>query len=149
MSPFHERVGKEIFKRDQGECQGVNCICTYLYGERASWWTGFALHAAHYPDKHRKGLDFSMDNGRMLCVFGHMIETIELGQDDQAQLMHDYHTFRNIHWKKSHHNQDQKPPLQFFYDWVDADEMGREGLAQAFREQFNISEYPSNEGGWG
>ena len=82
---------KEIGRRDNWTCQGMDGECVYekTSGYTASWQDGFMLTAAHYPEQHHlsgKGYnDPNPDNGRILCTLDHAMEEIKRGNDRGAQ----------------------------------------------------------------
>lgn len=96
------------------------------------------LNGAHYPDQHQKQVDRDMEHGRCLCVNCHIIEEIERGNHSGAAMLYEKQTIRNKEWLKENGWVDQKMPITWFYDWVRSDENGREGLALAYAETFQL-----------
>lgn len=137
---FIPRIRYEILKRDRWTCQSERCFGDYLGIGELNWRRGWMLNASHYPDLHQKGADDNMDHGRCTCVHCHIIEEIERGNHSGAGLLYEKQTIRNKEWLQENGWVDQKPPITFYYDWVRSDELGRQGLAQAYIDMFGIDE---------
>jgi hypothetical protein len=136
---FVPTIRREIFKRDKGECQNPKCFGNYIQGYPLAFREGWHVNMAHFPDKHIPRPDTDMNNGRCLCMHCHIIEEIERGNHRGATLLYERQTIRNTHFLKENNWADHKPPIQFYYDWVDTDEPGKEGLAQVYAERFAIN----------
>ena len=65
---FHPEVRKFMFARDKGICQCPDCIGNYTIGMPRNYTAGWHGQMAHYPAKHKRGVDNDPSNGRMLCT---------------------------------------------------------------------------------
>lgn len=136
MTPFERGVRKEILRNDKWTCQAEDCLTEALTGRKAQWKRGWNVQAAHYPELHQREVDYNPDHGRCLCVSCHIQEEIERGNYNGARLLHSGHTIRNTNWIEKHGGQDEKMPLEWYYDYANTDESGREGLIDIARETF-------------
>lgn len=135
---FSKAIRYEMLRRDKWTCQNDNCLGTYLDLGRLNWGRGYNVNAAHYPEMHQKQEDKDISHGRCLCVHCHIIEEIERGNHSGAGLLYEKQTIMNKEWLAEHGWVDQKPPIFWYYDWVKADDLGKEGLSLAYKEMFNL-----------
>lgn len=135
---FSKSVRYELLKRDRWTCQNDDCVGNYMDMGSLDWRRGWNVNAAHYPDLHQKEEDKNMDHGRCLCVHCHIVEEIQRGNHGGAGLLYEKQTIRNKEWLQENGWVDQKPPITWYYNWVDTDNNGRAGLAQAYIERFNL-----------
>ena len=140
MPPFAEEVRKEIFKRDNGECQNDNCVCNKIYGKNGAWRDGWSIQMAHYPEFHQPRIDYDPSHGRASCWSCHIVETIQTGNHKGVATMYEQFTNRNNGWIRDHGWRDEKAPLQWYYDYAKAldtnDDPAIDGLVQAYQENF-------------
>lgn len=137
---FVPAVRYEILKRDKWTCQEENCFGNYLGIGNLNWRRGFNLQASHEDKLHQKEPDRNPEHGKCRCWSCHLIQEIKRGNHGGARLLYEGHTMRNSLWLPSHEWKDQKAPLQFYYDFANADEEGRQGLIQAYIERFDITD---------
>lgn len=135
---FSPGVRRELLKRDRWTCQNDSCVGFYLGQGALNWGRGWNVNAAHYPDKHQKAVDYNMENGRCLCVHCHIIEEIQRGNHGGAGLLYEKQTIRNKEWLADNGWKDEKPPMRWYYDFAEADERGKLGLAQAYIDRFSL-----------
>lgn len=135
---FSKTVRYELLKRDRWTCQNEDCVGNYIGLGPLNWGRGWNVNAAHFPNLHQKQEDKDMSHGRCLCVHCHIIEEIERGNHSGAGLLYEKQTIMNKEWLSENGWVDQKPPIFWYYDWVKANVEGKQGLAQAYIENFNI-----------
>lgn len=131
---FAKQVRYEMLKRDRWTCQNGDCVGYYFGESPLCWRDGWNVNGAHYPDKHQIQEDRNIENGRCLCVHCHIIEEIDRGNDQGAMKLWQFQTIRNKEWIESNGWKDQKPSFFWYMDWSRADELGKQGLAQAYLE---------------
>lgn len=137
---FAKSERKTLLRRDKWTCQNDECIGNYLEIGPLDWSRGWNVNAAHYPDSHKPYEDHDINNGRCLCVTCHIIEEIERNNYGGASLLYTKQTIHNKEWLQANNwkgeNGVEKIPFTWFIDWVRSDELGRQGLAQAFAEKY-------------
>lgn len=133
---FSPSSRKELLARDHWTCQGEDCLGYYLNLGALQYRDGWMVNAAHFPDEHRKEVDHNIEHGRCLCVHCHIIEEIERGNHSGAAMLYEKQTIRHRGWLAENGYRDEKMPMRWYYDWEEADERGKLGLAQAYAERF-------------
>lgn len=136
---FAPTIRYELLKRDRWTCKNEECVGQYLGLGNLNWGSGWNVNAAHFPDMHQKQEDRNADHGRCLCVHCHIIEEIERGNHAGAGLLYQSQTIRNKEWLQNNGWVDQKPPMLWYYDWVRSDSEGKQGLAQAYMENMEVT----------
>lgn len=135
QSAFTISAKHEMFKRDKGVCQCPDCIGYYIEGYPRSTASGWHGQLAHYPEYHQRDEDDNTEHGRFLCTHCHIVEEIDRNSGGE-RLLYASQSIRNYDWQARNRSEDQKPPIDFFYDWAVADTEGKKGLAQAYAENY-------------
>lgn len=102
---FNRNTRKEILERDKFTCQHPDCT--------RSFYAGWHIQAAHYPDLHGTG-DDDPECGRVLCTGHHIVEELLRGNEYGAKKLYMSQTVRNYDYIFKHSGQDQKPPFGFY-----------------------------------
>lgn len=146
---FVPKIRREILKDGKYTCQAEKCFGEYMGVGRLQFQDGFMIQAAHYPPLHQPFPDTDKTHGRNLCTTDHILEHIEMGSPHDAFLNWTQQPIRSRIWFGNHGydiekdinlmNSFMKMGFEWYVDFVEADENGRIGLAEAYKERWHIA----------
>lgn len=135
---FSKSARYELLKRDRWTCQAENCFGNYVGLGDLNWGRDWNVNAAHEPDLHKPYEDHDINNGRCLCVTCHIIEEINRYNYAGAGFLWQKQTIRNRNYLQKNSFKDMKMDFSWYMEFAEADEEGKQGLALAFIEKFNL-----------
>ena len=84
---FSAFVRKQIGYRDGWECQWEDGCTLGREGRAARFQDGFMVQAAHHDHNHEAEWYDDPDNGRILCLYHHLLDEIAKGNTSATYLL--------------------------------------------------------------